>query len=324
MFEFKNVIWAVIIGGGGLAMALKLFEFEKVIWVAFLSVFTLTATAFFAMCIFVIGSHVGFANTSPSWGDVFTFGAILVASIIAFVGWKRAEKNQREIWDRTDEKQKEASSRNAAVQVIILYAEFKPSIEAALEILEIIRFSKDNLDRVDQQLALQKNEIKQLSPEIEKEHDFNHATPLLRDDLVIGQNYLGIIEQKRGLRMEIQRFLKTEDLNIAPPGDRKFTNVTDQISLAAMAMYAISLLKSIDDLRIALQRNPFAQNTEITSLSINYITLVKACTLAKMKQIPLESDPADSYSKALEQLSHSAIQELNKAAKEYDKISKLK
>ncbi|MBL1274448.1 MAG: hypothetical protein COB25_018550 [Oceanospirillales bacterium] len=286
--------------------------FDRILW-------GLGIAIVISICITSIRPMTSWNPAAPDLGDVFTFGSILVASIIAYVGWKRADKNQRDIWNRADEKQKEASSKNAAVQAIILYAGFAETIDIAFEILDTIKFTpKSLITREDQQDYI-RNEIGILLPNIERNFDFSSAMPLLQDDIFMGERYIVILQYLRSLESVINLFVRTNFLNEAAQSDKQNKVITDELHIARLTLQAGVVLGSIDILRGALSRTTTAQDSNISSLNIKRYALDSAFRHVDADPEPELTD-AENYTKAVDRICKTASQAIDDAEKKFDEI----
>lgn len=308
--------------------------FDRILW-------WLGIVAFISMCITIILLLTGWSPAAPGLGDVFTFGSILVAAIIAYIGWKRAEKNQSDaweraeknqsaaweradknqsdVWDRADEKQKEASSKNAAVQAIILYAGFAETIDIAFEILNTIKFTPMSLITREDQQDYIREEIGKLLPNIERKYDFSKATPLLQDDIFIGERYLAILQHMRKLKGVILYFVQTNALNETAQSNKKNKVITNELHIARLTLQAGIVLMSINLLRSALSKTAIAQDSNISSLKIRRFVLNSAFELVGGDPEP-ELTNAENYTNAIDKICKAASQAIDVAQKKFDKI----
>ena len=308
--------------------------FDRILW-------WLGIVAFISMCITIILLLTGWSPAAPGLGDVFTSGSILVAAIIAYIGWKRAEKNQSDaweraeknqsaaweradknqsdVWDRADEKQKEASSKNAAVQAIILYAGFAETIDIAFEILNTIKFTPMSLITREDQQDYIREEIGKLLPNIERKYDFSKATPLLQDDIFIGERYLAILQHMRKLKGVILYFVQTNALNETAQSNKKNKVITNELHIARLTLQAGIVLMSINLLRSALSKTAIAQDSNISSLKIRRFVLNSAFELVGGDPEP-ELTNAENYTNAIDKICKAASQAIDVAQKKFDKI----
>lgn len=256
---------------------------------------------------------------APDYGDVFTFGSILVAAVIAYIGWKRAEKNQSDAWERADKKQKETSNKNAAVHAIVLYAGFAETIDIAFEILDTVKFTpKTLITREDQQDYI-RNEIGKLLPNIKSNFDFSSATPLLQDDIFIGERYIVILQYLRSLENVINLFVTTNFLNEAAQSDKKNKMITDELHIARLTLQAGVVLMSIDVLRGALSKTATAQDSNISSLNIKRHALDSAFRHVDTDPEPELTD-AENYTNAIDKICKTASQAIDIAENKFIEI----
>ena len=210
------------------------------------------------ICITSIRAMTGWSPAAPNYGDVFTFGSILVVAIIAYVGWRK-----------TDERQQKKNNREAAVQAIILYRGLLPTIQLALKILDLSQRTIEGFADETNSLEFEKEkfqEIIQILPEIQKDLDFNKATLLLRDSFSTGQSYIKVVEHSRHLKTACQLFLD---------GVEKSDAITDKVRIdfdhtyfMHLAANAIFTLHEIERLRSRLKHSSIAWAGEITALNV--------------------------------------------------------
>ena len=222
--------------------------FDRILW-------WLGIVAFISMCITIILVLTGWSPAPPGLGDVFTFGSILVAAIIAYIGWKRAEKNQsdawkrvdenqRKIWNREDEKRKEANNRDAAVQAIILYRQMIPTIRTVWRILEAAAHAEHRVTAVGERVAhyealniIFNDFLNVIGPSLSPQQ----AVPLLKNDVTLGEAYLNVIEC-REIFVEYLRSFKRFSKHLNPEAGSQI----DKRILGGLLPKGIALLYVIE------------------------------------------------------------------------------
>lgn len=248
-------------------------KFEKLVWLIFLGVCITAGVAFTALCIFVIGTHVGFADTPADWGDFLTLASLILAALVAGGGWYLTHRH-KELQTRQE----------ATVQAIILYQELFPTILGTLEALEMIADFKNDTNEgggKEEKLIEMKNEIgkylERLGPPIAP----SRTAPLLRNDLAIGRKFLWVNGVRARVVKKIEN-LKDYDKTLSAKAEYEDWNSwlnPNQVEIDQFVIQAFMMLIYIEEMRIVLE-NKVANNNKFL-LELDYEIELKALSVAK-------------------------------------------